>query len=80
MPHNPQATYTEGQVISTITVLTAHHKGYQDFMACAVSSQDEVPTMVNHNLFEISPFYINTEAPSYIIIFTQLRNVSKLTD
>ena len=44
MKHNPQQTYTDGQIIDVEIVLSAHHKGHFIFKACPINSTQESPT------------------------------------
>lgn len=43
MPANPQAQYSQGQVIDVDILLTAHHMGHFEFFACPIQHGD-IPT------------------------------------
>lgn len=43
MPADPQAQYSQGQIIDVDVVLTAHHKGHFEFFACPIDYGDIPP-------------------------------------
>jgi len=68
MPHNPQGTFIEGGEIETMVVLTAHHKGFQDFRACPLVNHGDAPTQEcfdAHKLTFVSDTYGATPQQAY---------------